>query len=69
VRQQEGVTLRVDPGLPLPVLTIAHPAQPERELPDLSESWAWAHAQVTGSQLDRASLQQSLAGDPALTSP
>jgi hypothetical protein len=75
VRQQEGVTLRVDRGLPLPVLTIAPPAQPERELPDLAESWAWAHAQVTGSQLDRASpvrdlqkaLQTALAGDPALT--
>jgi hypothetical protein len=44
VRKQEGVTLRVDPGLPLPVLDITPPAQPEHELPDLSESWAWAHA-------------------------
>ena len=33
-------------------LTSSSPAQPDRELPDLSESWAWAHAQVTGSQRD-----------------
>src|SRR5262249_44970964 len=49
---------------------IKAPARPERELPDLSESWAWAHAQVMGSQRDErdpASLQKALAGDPALT--
>ena len=67
VRKQEGVTLRVDRNLPLPVLEIKSPARPERELPDLSESWAWAHAQVAGSQRDAGSLKQSLAGDPALT--
>lgn len=65
VRKQEGVTLRTDRNLPLPVLEIKAPARPERELPDLSESWAWAHAQVTGSQ--PGSLKASLAGDPALT--
>jgi hypothetical protein len=64
VRKQEGVTLRVDRNLSLPVLEIA---RPERELPDLSESWAWAHAQVTGSLRNRESLKTSLAGDPALT--
>ena len=31
----------------LPVLRIASPAQPSAELPDLKDSWAWAHAQVT----------------------
>ena len=67
VRKQEGVTLRVERDLPLPVLDIKAPARPERELPDLSESWAWAHAQVAGSQRDPASLQKALAGDPALT--
>lgn len=46
VRQQEGVALRF--GTPLPVLEIAPPAQPTHELPDLAESWAWAHAQVAG---------------------
>ena len=67
VRKQQGVTLRVERDLPLPVLDIKAPARPERELPDLSESWAWAHAQVTGSQRDAASLTAALAGDPALT--
>ncbi|MCM3902398.1 MAG: hypothetical protein ND866_11885 [Pyrinomonadaceae bacterium] len=64
IRKQEGVTLSVDRNLPLPVLDIA---QPKTELPDLSESWAWAHAQVTGSALNQGSLESSLAGNPALT--
>ncbi len=67
VQKQEGVSLRVDHNLPLPVLEIKAPARPERELPDLSESWAWAHAQVTGSKPLADSLKASLAGDPALT--
>ena len=67
VRKQEGVTLSLDRNLPLPVLEIKAPARPDHELPDLSESWAWAHAQIAGSQRDAGSLKQSLAGDPALT--
>jgi len=35
------------PSEPLPVLEVAAPAQPGDELPDLAESWAWAHAQVS----------------------
>ncbi|OLE22766.1 MAG: hypothetical protein AUI36_33780, partial [Cyanobacteria bacterium 13_1_40CM_2_61_4] len=62
VRKQEGVTLRVDRSLLLAVLEVK---TPERELPDLSESWAWAHAQVAGTSLN--SVKTSLAGDPALT--
>lgn len=38
-------------GQPLPVLNIANPQQ---ELPDLSEAWAWAHAQVAGANIDQA---------------
>ncbi|MGZ9270878.1 MAG: hypothetical protein ACXW6T_17305, partial [Candidatus Binatia bacterium] len=67
VRKQDGVTLRADRNLLLPVLEINPPARPEHELPDLSESWAWAHAQIAGSRRDAGSLKQSLAGDPALT--
>jgi hypothetical protein len=67
VRKQEGITLRVDRNLPLPVLEIKAPAQPQNELPDLAESWVWAHTQVTGSQPEDASLKRSLAGNPALT--
>lgn len=67
VRKQQGVTLNVDRNLPLAVLEIKDPARPERELPDLSESWAWAHVQLTGSSPDPTALKNSLAGDPALT--
>jgi hypothetical protein len=63
VRRQEGVTLRADRNRPLPVLEISPPAQLESELPDLSDSWAWAHAQVAGAQRNADSLKQSLAGD------
>ncbi|WP_341676921.1 hypothetical protein [Niveibacterium sp. SC-1] len=52
VRVQPGVTLRPAGDGPLPVLDIAAPAKPVDELPDLAESWLWAHAQVA-------------AGDPA----
>lgn len=67
VRKQEGVTLRTDRNLPLPILEIKEPAQPHNELPDLAESWVWAHTQITGSQSQANSLKQSLAGNPALT--
>src|SRR5262245_17404199 len=67
VRKQQGVTLNVDRGLLLPVLEIKAPAQPRKELPDLAESWAWAHAQVTGTQREDVPLKKSLGGDPALT--
>jgi hypothetical protein len=62
VRKQTGVSIQVDPNRPLPVLEIKAPADPAHELPDLTESWAWAHAQVTGSD-----VSSSLTGDPALT--
>jgi hypothetical protein len=40
VREQEDVALAAQPGTALPVLTT-----PIAELPDLAESWAWAHVQ------------------------
>lgn len=67
VKKQEGVTLRTGGDLPLPALEIKSPALPGRELPDLSESWAWAHAQVAGSAPQADLLKKALAGDPALT--
>lgn len=67
VRKQQGVTIRVDRSLPLPILEIKSPAHPDRELPNLKESWAWAHAQVAGTQPQRTALKSSLGGDPALT--
>ena len=67
VKKHDGVTLRNEGNLILPALEIKSPAIPDNELPDLDESWAWAHAQVAGSSPDTASLQKSLAGNPALT--
>jgi hypothetical protein len=67
VKKHDGVSLRTGGNLTLPVLEIKSPAIPDDELPDLSESWAWAHAQVAGSSPDKSALQNSLAGDPALT--
>jgi hypothetical protein len=68
VQKQDGVTLQINKtSAGLPVLDIAPPARPGRELPDLSESWAWAHSQVTGSARNAESIKSALAGDPALT--
>ena len=46
VRQQDGVQLTSVPDAPLPLLRIAAPAKPFVELPDLKDSWAWAHGQA-----------------------
>jgi hypothetical protein len=67
LKKQDGVTIRIDRNLPLPVLEIRSPARPDQELPDLTESWGWAHAQVAGAQPQFAALKSSLGGDPALT--
>ena len=66
VRKQDGVVLRSDGALPLPLLEIKPPARPGLELPDLSESWAWAHTQLIGSPHNQTALRSALAGDPAL---
>jgi len=62
VRRQEGVRLGSDRNRPLPVLTISAPAEPSAELPDLADSWAWAHTQVVGQE-QGAALAELLAGD------
>lgn len=67
VRKQPGITITTDQNLPLPVLEIKTPADPDLELPDLKESWAWAHVQVAQTARDEKSLRNSLGGDPALT--
>jgi hypothetical protein len=50
VTQSDGVSVDLDRTRPLPTLTIEPPAVPADELPDLSQSWAWAHAQVITAQ-------------------
>lgn len=47
VRQQTGVSIVSEPNAKLPVLRIEAPATPSMELPDLSDSSAWAHVQTT----------------------
>jgi len=63
VRKQQGVELRPAGNLPLPVLEIKSPARPVDELPDLSESHFWAHAQVTGSS--KSNIKTTLESIPA----
>lgn len=46
VRVGDGVHISVGGDTPLPKLVIEAPASPAAELPDLAESWAWAHSQV-----------------------
>ena len=64
VPQKDSVTLGYEPGAPLPVLSIA--ANADKELPNLAESWAWAHAQVAGD-LGAKALDSVLADNPERT--
>ncbi|MBK8458913.1 MAG: hypothetical protein IPL43_00760 [Micropruina sp.] len=65
VRQRPGVQLTPPSRGALPVLRIGAPARVEDELPDLTDSWAWAHAQLAvEGALGDAALAQALAGDP-----
>jgi hypothetical protein len=64
VVRREGIELKAEGQRPLPVLTIADRAH--AELPDLSEAWAWAHAQVGGVTTD-ADLDAALQGQPERT--
>jgi hypothetical protein len=63
IPRQAGVSIRQDTRRPLPTLTIQAPADPGLELPDLVESWAWAHAQVLsgggGSTIDQLLSENS----------
>lgn len=68
LRQQDGVQLTSTPDSPLPVLRIAAPAKPFLELPDLKDSWAWAHGQAAAdATVDPASVGAALNGAPHLS--
>src|SRR5262245_6417113 len=70
VRQTDGVRLRPAASEPLPVLEIAAPAKSDEELPDLAESWAWAHAQVSwphDTPPDGAGVRNLVATRPELS--
>ena len=62
IRQQDGVRLTPPQEGPLPVLSIGGPAKPADELPNLADSWAWAHGQLTAKTSD--DLAGILASDP-----
>lgn len=64
VRDRPGVSLALPSGAPLPILTINDGAA--TELPDLSESWAWAHAQLleTDAGATPATVGAALADHP-----
>lgn len=55
----------LDTGDPLPVLTVPSAARPSQQLPNLAESWAWAHGQVMTAGAER--LEDVLAGRPERT--
>lgn len=58
VLPEADASVRYTPELPLPVLTA-----PAGELPDLDESWAWAHAQAVQTD-ETQPLEQILAAHP-----
>lgn len=57
VKRRDGVRLDPRPGGPLPVLEIGGPARGAEELPDLAQSWAWAHAQIAGTAAGQTPAQ------------
>jgi hypothetical protein len=59
------VSIETTANRPLPVLTIESPAVPADELPDLAESWAWAHAQVITEQDTDNQIADALQGAPS----
>jgi hypothetical protein len=66
VRKRPSVTLGSTETSPLPVLEFTSPVA--EDLPDLDESWAWAHAQVVGSATDTVpTLKGAIENAPART--
>lgn len=57
----EGVTLTPQSGGPS-ILQLDSPLNPASELPDLSQCDAWAHAQISGSDLTTAALNGDSSG-------
>jgi len=67
VRKQEGVTLSNKGDTPLPTLQIAAPAKPFVELPNLQDSWAWAHSQTAASSNTSNAVAGALDGASELS--
>jgi hypothetical protein len=62
VVHKQDARLSVDPRRPLPALECAR-----SELPDLAESWAWAHAQYSGTLAAGQTIAGALADRPQQT--
>lgn len=65
IEDVEGVAVRMSREAPLPLLTIEAPAVPAEQLPDLTDSWSWAHVQVLGT--DAESTRSVLSDAPHRT--
>lgn len=65
VEETTGVSL--DAGQPLAMLRITMPASRDEQLPDLADSWAWAHAQVLIGDGATATAVEVARTKPALT--
>ncbi len=65
VARGPGVEIDVVPNRPLPRLAIGTPTSAADELPDLGESWAWAHAHMVEADTT-SSVPAKLAAEPDL---
>jgi hypothetical protein len=66
VARQAGVSLDTPAGAPLAQLHISSPAKPDVELPNLADSWAWAHAQVAADVAAKQPIADALNGPPEM---
>ena len=68
IRRQDGVQLTSSSAAPLPALRIGAPAKPFLELPDLKDSWAWAHSQAAADNATTPNaVASALNGAPQLS--
>ncbi len=65
VKVQDGVSISFDKLKPLPVLHINGSDVIKKELPNLTESWAWAHAQTISDA--KTSIAESLSPESPLS--
>ncbi len=66
IKRGKGVEIKEAADRKSRILEIGDPVRPADELPDLKESWAWAHVQVAGSE-NLNTLPQILSGSPERT--
>jgi hypothetical protein len=67
VKKGQGIELRNASGDQVPILAIGSAINLAEVLPDLKDSWGWAHAQVSGELNDPNSLDAIISGSPERT--